>query len=588
MNILVIGNGFDLAHGLPTKYGDFLDFIEYKKAIDRYVDNKENSINKGVYIELGNKNKIYFFEYEKYNKDKKNNEDGDKLTYEERYECIKSAKITGIDINKLLLIMEYTEHGESFNKLYKSLKQERKKELIKSLYKKEITDEEIDEVIKYIENNKVNFNCYRSNNDVDENDVDENDVDKENIIKSVTLEFYNIVNNINNREYINFIYFSKWISENEDEKMKFNLFRCNKYKKVYNENKENENFKIFDTYVNNNFWIEHFLEIRAKKREIGEGWIDFEQEIGKLLEKLEYNSNYFYWIFIRVYLYYIRIHRINSNSNDILSNLNYLKGRSPSNEDDIVYLFDIQFSHNNRKLNDIIFWRDTYNNTIDEIVKNLIKDLNNLIMAFEIYLKEVIQTMHIQHKNTNIVDIGKIDKIISFNYTNTFSRFYCNNVEVNYVHGKVRENLNCETNNIVLGIDEYLPEETKNTNLTFIYFKKYFQRIFKKNGAKYKEWLEETKMYGNDDGKEGIDYYIDKNLKMEFNNVYFFGHSLAASDRDILSEIIESKCTKVKIFYHDIKSYGEQIQNLIKIIGQDKLLEYTYRENKKIEFIEQK
>lgn len=23
MNILVIGNGFDLAHGLPTKYGDF-------------------------------------------------------------------------------------------------------------------------------------------------------------------------------------------------------------------------------------------------------------------------------------------------------------------------------------------------------------------------------------------------------------------------------------------------------------------------------------------------------------------------------------------------------------------------------------
>lgn len=26
MNILVIGNGFDLAHGLPTRYGDFLEF----------------------------------------------------------------------------------------------------------------------------------------------------------------------------------------------------------------------------------------------------------------------------------------------------------------------------------------------------------------------------------------------------------------------------------------------------------------------------------------------------------------------------------------------------------------------------------
>ena len=27
MNILVIGNGFDLAHGLPTKYTHFLDWV---------------------------------------------------------------------------------------------------------------------------------------------------------------------------------------------------------------------------------------------------------------------------------------------------------------------------------------------------------------------------------------------------------------------------------------------------------------------------------------------------------------------------------------------------------------------------------
>ena len=29
MNILVIGNGFDLAHNLPTSYKDFLGFITY-------------------------------------------------------------------------------------------------------------------------------------------------------------------------------------------------------------------------------------------------------------------------------------------------------------------------------------------------------------------------------------------------------------------------------------------------------------------------------------------------------------------------------------------------------------------------------
>lgn len=33
MNILVIGNGFDLAHGLPTKYIDFLNFIQIIRQI---------------------------------------------------------------------------------------------------------------------------------------------------------------------------------------------------------------------------------------------------------------------------------------------------------------------------------------------------------------------------------------------------------------------------------------------------------------------------------------------------------------------------------------------------------------------------
>ncbi|ARE60646.1 hypothetical protein I5Q82_07320 [Acutalibacter muris] len=28
LNILVIGNGFDLAHGLPTKYEHFLKYVE--------------------------------------------------------------------------------------------------------------------------------------------------------------------------------------------------------------------------------------------------------------------------------------------------------------------------------------------------------------------------------------------------------------------------------------------------------------------------------------------------------------------------------------------------------------------------------
>ena len=48
MNILVVGNGFDLAHDLPTGYRDFLQFtdafVELKK--ERFVLENEISIQK--------------------------------------------------------------------------------------------------------------------------------------------------------------------------------------------------------------------------------------------------------------------------------------------------------------------------------------------------------------------------------------------------------------------------------------------------------------------------------------------------------------------------------------------------------------
>lgn len=71
MNILVIGNGFDLAHGLPTRYLDFLNFfkntdgIKFSSAIERfhsgkdYGENYKGFINKySKYLESTDINKI--------------------------------------------------------------------------------------------------------------------------------------------------------------------------------------------------------------------------------------------------------------------------------------------------------------------------------------------------------------------------------------------------------------------------------------------------------------------------------------------------------------------------------------------------
>ena len=46
-NILVIGNGFDLAHHLPTQYSDFLDFVNaYKEQENNVYSNFINIMKK--------------------------------------------------------------------------------------------------------------------------------------------------------------------------------------------------------------------------------------------------------------------------------------------------------------------------------------------------------------------------------------------------------------------------------------------------------------------------------------------------------------------------------------------------------------
>ena len=44
MNILIIGNGFDLAHDLPTRYSDYVDQVAQKQEFWKYLrDNKADS-----------------------------------------------------------------------------------------------------------------------------------------------------------------------------------------------------------------------------------------------------------------------------------------------------------------------------------------------------------------------------------------------------------------------------------------------------------------------------------------------------------------------------------------------------------------
>ena len=127
---------------------------------------------------------------------------------------------------------------------------------------------------------------------------------------------------------------------------------------------------------------------------------------------------------------------------------------------------------------------------------------------------------------------------------------------------------------MVLGIDEYLKGDSKNKEIDFIAFKKYYQRIYKKTGNEYKKWLQQ----------------IDENVRAgrkEENILYIFGHSLDVTDGDILREFITHDNLKTVIFYRNKAQLGQQIANLVKILTSDEMIERVYGSNPTIIFEKQ-
>lgn len=72
------------------------------------------------------------------------------------------------------------------------------------------------------------------------------------------------------------------------------------------------------------------------------------------------------------------------------------------------------------------------------------------------------------------------------------------------------------------------------------------------------------------------------------HNLYIFGHSLDVTDKDILRDLILNDNVHTTIYYHDKDTMGQQIANLVKVIGQDELIKRTGGSTKTIEFVPQK
>ena len=315
--------------------------------------------------------------------------------------------------------------------------------------------------------------------------------------------------------------------------------------KTSNSNIYNE----LDKLISENIWFRYFLRIYESRKHDGkDGWIDFESEISTVIQTLDAAR--------------FTLNEQFKTSNNMAHmeqwQLNVLQ---PVFSDDgkIPDKKYIEFDKT----------------AISIKKKRAVDDLNRLTRCLEIYLSDFISITNCKPLK-DVISLN-IDKVLSFNYTDTYKLIYGvskNDIEYDFIHGKADISKDIENCNLVLGIDEYLSGNEKNNDNEFIQFKKFYQRIYKGTGCNYNDWLTKRRSTVKTMPK----------LQASDLNIYIYGHSLDVTDADILRRLIMEDGAKTTIFYHKKESMGSQIANLVKVIGEDELIKRTDGRNRTIIF----
>ncbi|HIR94402.1 MAG TPA: bacteriophage abortive infection AbiH family protein [Candidatus Egerieimonas intestinavium] len=288
-----------------------------------------------------------------------------------------------------------------------------------------------------------------------------------------------------------------------------------------------------------NTWIQYFQACLEKDI----GWIDFEKEIGQVLSAVQ------------------KLFSLDSRADELVSGVPLIEpARLGKNTSDKLAELDLKTIDILKQLpfvskSSFIFQLkkeycvkgigDEHYIAIDKeaILGHLEEELVKLAKALCIYLKEFVQKIAIDKRADNPV-FYQIDKVLTFNYTDTYARLYDAAAEINYIHGCIND----EARGIVLGINNDSRDELEEMDTGLIRFKKYYQRAMKDTFYSVEDFLDH----------EQASYKVS-----------IVGHSIDVTDRDILVGLMKHERTEVTIYYHDEKAHGQQVVNLISLVGKE-------------------
>ena len=304
-----------------------------------------------------------------------------------------------------------------------------------------------------------------------------------------------------------------------------------------------DEIRYLNEHINCNPWIEYFEKADTLK----DNWIDFEAEMLNALKEIE-------WFYEE--------YRPNKSANEPASTdfvnsprIKVVNIFGAGNEG-----FDPELTHgitSKAKLSRKYLYEQK-----KAVLKAMKNNMNCLNQCLRIYLSEFVSRIKVKCCSEQVKAIG-ICNVLNFNYTYTYQTVYDQREggENHAIHGELKED------NLVLGVADDAFGDTND----YFYFTKYFQRLQKKTGAYYSEWLN----------------YRRSALEDDLLEVHIFGHSLGKSDEEIFSMIFNCENVgKIYIYYHKQSAYEDEIINLIQMLGRKRLVSENL--SGRIEFVQLK
>lgn len=318
-----------------------------------------------------------------------------------------------------------------------------------------------------------------------------------------------------------------------------------KYKQAYdNTLLPKEDIEMILKLVVNNNLFSYF--INTVNRDLG--WIDFEKELVVIIEAFRE--------FLEEDRPIFNISRYSSSiiNRHIIEAFDYF--HRPANLDQrgdparmVKNAYTIQYPYGS--FNSIL--------NKEKIIATLEKQMIDVAECLRIYLKcfvgNVVGEMSRLNYIKRIPALINAQRVVTFNYTNTYEQLYTSE-KVYHIHGSIR-------NRVIIGVNPDEADEIDSIDVSFLRFKKYFQRVIQHSDDEYLGWV---------------------TSKHNIFSLVVMGHSLDITDKDIIMQMFDA-AKDITVLYHNESAEASLVANLVNIYGKEKFDELRIK--KRLRFLPQ-